>query len=190
MPEAQIYTLCHICCSPPRWVPSKGQRRAGASCNAAWVRATDGRCATAARAEVGTGSRPRHGGRPICSAAVGEKRGPTISACHEKLATTRSNWCFHLQRHTLSSLRTPDTNWALAKFEFTTLCCFATNASDEVHERGAEAAVRLNRHGHGGIAGIFPAPILGDLGGVAVCCCTTRALCGRPPIGRTTRMDD
>jgi hypothetical protein len=42
------------------------------------------------------------------------------------------------------------------KIEFITFCCFATNMVDEVHERGTQAAVRLNRHGHEGIAGILP----------------------------------
>jgi hypothetical protein len=42
------------------------------------------------------------------------------------------------------------------KIEFITFCRFATNVLDEVHEQGAKAAVRLDRHGHEGIAGILP----------------------------------
>lgn len=73
------------------------------------------------------------------------------------------------------------------ELQFTTLCCSATNAPEEVHERGAKAAVCLNRYGHEGVPGIFPAPYLG---GVAVGCHRARALCIRPLRGGTTRMDD
>jgi hypothetical protein len=79
--------------------------------------------------------------------------------------------------------KNPRHNVGARKIEFTTLCCFATIALDDVHERCTKAAVRLNRHGRKGIAGIFPAPILDKRGGVALCCRRTRALCSRPSIG-------
>jgi hypothetical protein len=56
------------------------------------------------------------------------------------------------------------------KCKIATLCCFTTDAADDVHEQGAKAAICLNKHGHEGVAGIFPEPILGDLGCVAMCC--------------------
>jgi hypothetical protein len=37
------------------------------------------------------------------------------------------------------------------------------DAVDEVYERGLEAAMCLSVHGHEGVAGIFPVPLLGDL---------------------------